>query len=276
MTPYAFECYGWLMTATARTLFLTLCAITATTLALALVPLAGAEEPVDPVVRAAVDHPERPERDRGEDVFRAPDQVLTWLDIKPGMVILDVFTGTGWYAELLARVVGAEGHVYAQNPPWIYTKYPQLHDLIEQRLSKLENVERWDLVVNEMGTGNGSLDGVMINLVFHDLFWLSDDVPDVVADIYAMLKPGGWVALIDHAAPAGTGSEYAQGGAGEGPHRIDEAFARRMFLDAGFVLESENLIFRQAGDDRSKAFFDENGPGKATDRFALQFRKPAW
>jgi predicted methyltransferase len=234
------------------------------------------EDSADKQIKAAVDHPDRPDRDREEDMFRHPAETMGWLGIEPGMVILDIFTGTGWYAELMARVVGEEGEVQAQNPPMIYERYPQLEDMISTRFGGFTNISRLDQGVGDMVLEPESLDGVMINLVFHDLFWLTEDVPAVVGQLYSALRPGGWVAVIDHAAPAGTGDEYAQGGPGIGIHRIDEGYVRRMFLDAGFVLESENLQFRQPGDDRSKAFFDPEGPGKATDRFALKFRKPDW
>ncbi|MGQ0835675.1 MAG: hypothetical protein ACT4O5_12305 [Gammaproteobacteria bacterium] len=50
--------------------------------------------------------------------------------------------------------------------------------------------------------------------------------------------------------------------------------ARRAFLDAGFVLEAESDLLRNAEDDRTKPFFAPEMKGKTTDRFVLRFRKP--
>lgn len=40
-------------------------------------------------------------------------QLLEWLDVKPGMKILDVGSGSGWSTALLSRLVGKDGFVYA-------------------------------------------------------------------------------------------------------------------------------------------------------------------
>jgi predicted methyltransferase len=77
---------------------------------------------------------------------------------------------------------------------------------------------------------------------------------------------------VDHAAPAGTGVEYAR--KREGQHRIDEEFAKKKFLEAGFVLAKESDALRNPADDRQKPFFAPEMKGKVTDRFLLLFRKP--
>jgi predicted methyltransferase len=108
--------------------------------------------------------------------------------------------------------------------------------------------------------------------VFHDFFSMSQDVDDILADLYVSLKPGAWVVVVDHSAPPGTGKSFAV--EPRGPHRIDEAFAKQMFAKAGFRLEAELDIFRNPADDRQKAFFLPEMQGRVTDRFVLRYRKP--
>ena len=40
-------------------------------------------------------------------------QMLHWLDVRPGMSVLDVGSGSGWTAALLCKIVGKKGFVYA-------------------------------------------------------------------------------------------------------------------------------------------------------------------
>jgi predicted methyltransferase len=251
-------------------------------LVLALIVLAGpsaigfaAESAgVHPAITAALAHPERPAKDRERDEGRKPGEVLEFFGVRPGQTLLEYFAARGITAEILARAVGPKGKVYMQNPPWVLER-PDMPKAVAERLAgnRLPNVVRLDKPLNDLALPRGSLDGAIMNLVFHDMFWLSEDVPDVLRDLYAAIKPGGFVGVVDHAAPERTDATFATD-RDNGPHRIDEDFTRRMFLDAGFVLEAESDVLRNAEDDRQKAFFAPELKGKTTDRFVLRFRKP--
>ncbi len=247
-----------------------LVATTATALLSAVLPAWSSE--IHPAIQAAIDHPDRPAADRKRDATREPGKVLEFFGVRSGMTLLEVFAADGFTAEILSRAVGPNGKVYMQNPAYYYERWGA--DAVTERLAngRLPNVVRLDAPLNEMKLPPASLDGAVMNLVFHDFFWLSDDVPDVLADVYAALKPGGFVGVLDHAAPAGTGAEFAK--SRDGQHRIDEDFARRMFLDAGFVLEDESQMMRHPEDDRTRPFYAPELRGKQTDRFMLRFRKP--
>jgi predicted methyltransferase len=145
---------------------------------------------------------------------------------------------------------------------------------VEERLAnnRLPNVVRLDKPLNAMGLEPNSLDGAVAFMVLHDFFWLSQDVPGILQDVHKALKPGGWFGVVDHAAPDGSGAEHAKD-RDKGTHRIDEAYVKKIFADAGFVLEASNDVLRNPADDRSKPFYDESFRGKSTDRFVLRFRK---
>ena len=228
--------------------------------------------PVSTVINAAVDSPDRPEADRKLDAARKPKEMLAFFGVKPGMKLVDLFTGRGWYAELEARVAGPKGEVYAQNPPEFLEKFGDKD--ITERLAgnRLPTVKRWDKSMDALELPAGHFDGVVANDVFHDFFWLSKDVDGVVKQVYAALKPGGFFAIVDHAAPAGTGDTYAK--SRDGQHRIDEELVKQMLAKAGFKLEAESNLLRNPEDDRSKPFFAPEMKGKNTDKFALLFRKP--
>jgi predicted methyltransferase len=236
----------------------------------------AADEPkVHPAITAAVESPDRPEADRKRDEGRRPAIVLEFFGVRPGQTLIEYTATGGVTAELLARTVGPKGKVYMQNSPAYYDfAGAAATKAVEERLAnnRLPNVERLDKAPEDLGLPPNSVDGAVMNLVFHDMFWMSKDVPAIVANLYKTLKPGGWVGVVDHAAPAGTGSSYAADRKGQ--HRIDEDLTKKMFLDAGFKLDKESQMLRNPDDDRQKPFFAPEMKGKLTDRFALRFVKP--
>jgi predicted methyltransferase len=251
----------------------TLALVLATQLAFAAAN--AAETPsVHPAIAAAVASPDRPAKDRERDEVRKPAEVLEFIGVRPGQTVVEYFAAGGNTAEILARAVGPKGRVYMHNPPWLLER-PNSVKAIEERLAgnRLPNVVRVDKPLDSLGLKPASVDGAVMNLVFHDMFWLTPDVSKVLKDLHGALKPGGYVGVVDHAAPEGTGDRDAKD-RDNGPHRVDEDFARRMFLDAGFVLEAESDVLRNKEDDRTKPFFAPELKGKTTDRFVLRFRKP--
>jgi predicted methyltransferase len=233
----------------------------------------AAESPrIHPAIQAALDSPDRPEADRQQDLRRQNAALMEFFGVRPGMNIIELFATTGATAELLARIVGPDGKVYMQNPSQFYERAGTKD--VDARLAndRLPNVVRLDKPLNDLGLEANSLDGAMASLVVHDFFWLSNDVPGVLKDIYVALRPSAWFAVIDHSAPAGTGAQLASDP--KGPHRIDEAFVKKLFAEAGFQLVSQNDILRNPDDDRTKPIFSPEVRKTGTDRFVLLFKKP--
>ncbi|MBT8066934.1 MAG: SAM-dependent methyltransferase, partial [Gammaproteobacteria bacterium] len=52
--------------------------------------------------------------DRARDSGRKPAEVLEFIGIEPGMTVLDMFAGGGYYTEIIANIVGETGQVIAQ------------------------------------------------------------------------------------------------------------------------------------------------------------------
>ena len=67
------------------------------------------------VIGQSLDSPDRPDVDRARDANRHPREVLAFLDISPGMTVLDLFSGGGFYTEIVSRIVGEEGRVLAHH-----------------------------------------------------------------------------------------------------------------------------------------------------------------
>ncbi len=226
------------------------------------------------IYAAAVANEARPEQDRARDAGRKPAAVLEFLGIKPGMTVLDMFTGSGYYAEILSGVVGDEGKVIAQSNQ-AYLAF--VGDAFEERFGsgRLGNVEVLMAENNELVLEADSLDAIMLVLSFHDLYhedvengWPRIDGPAFLAELKKGLKPGGIFAVIDHYAVAGTPAET-----GDTLHRIDPAIVVADMAAAGFVLDGESDMLRNPNDKLDMIVFASEIRGK-TDRFVFRYRKP--
>ena len=230
-------------------------------------PAPPPQPPPDPVA-AAVVHPDRPDLDRQRDADRKPSAVLSFFGIKPGMKVADVMTGSGYYTELLARVVGPEGHVYGVNPRSLIEVFGKQ---LEARLTKpgLQNITLLTNSFEEPGLPEG-LDAVLLIRFYHDFVWLGVRRMDFNRAIFKVLKPGGIYGIIDHHAAAGSGVDDVR------LHRIDAEMVKTEILAAGFALEATSDLLRHPEDTRDWAIMSDNSVRRdKTDRFIYRFRKPA-
>ena len=228
------------------------------------------------LITEALAHADRPEADRVDDENRKPGDILEFFAIAPGMRVLDLLAGGGYYTELLSHIVGAEGSVLFHNNA-SYREF--LGEALATRTAdgRLSNVTSLDAEVDDLAFELGELDAVLFILGFHDLYYEADDGswPAIDEDrllgaLFEGLKSGGILGIVDHAAPEGAAATES----GSQQHRIDEAIVRSAVEDAGFVLDSESPILRNPEDDRTTVVFDES-IRRRTDRFVLLYRKPA-
>ena len=89
---------------------------------LAAIPLSGALAQT-PDYEAIVASPDRAEADRQADARRKPALLLAFTGVRPGMTVLDMETSAGYSAELLARVVGPSGKVFAQDSAAVIERF---------------------------------------------------------------------------------------------------------------------------------------------------------
>lgn len=225
-------------------------------------------------VAAGVTAPGRPQTARDLDALRKPVEVLAFMGLKKGDRVLDYFTGSGYYAEIMAKAVGPKGLVLGWNSAgFMNDKTKAALDGIRKRNP---NFGYFATPATALAFPKEGFDFAMLHLVYHDTYWESAEykVPridpnKVVEALWYSLKPGGTVAVIDHvAAPGGDTRDVV-----EKMHRIDPAKVRADFERGGFVLEAQSDLLRVPSDDHSKNVFDPSIRGK-TDRFMYRFRKP--
>ena len=240
---------------------------------LALAPAAAQAAPAD--VAAALTAPGRPAEAVQLDAGRRPAEVLAFMGLERGDRALDLFTGSGYFAEVMGRAVGPSGSVLAWEPANFYSENNRrelaaLHD-------RTPNVTIVASPANLLSLPREAFDFAMINLNYHDTYWESArygfprvDPAAFLRTVFESLKPGGTIAVVDHVANAGGDTRQVV----EALHRIDPAVVRADFERAGFEYVGESNLLRNPEDDHSKNVFDPSIRGR-TDRFAYRFRRPA-
>ena len=235
-------------------------------------PPADAPVVLPSFLSAALSDPARPEGDRARDAGRKPGEILMFAGLRPGMKVVDLVPGSGYFTRILSRAVGPAGRVYAYvpdeltvlakgrppsvaafigKPPYGNTR------MILQTLPTFSAPEKVDLVFTAQN--------------YHDMhlsFMGPADLSVVNRRVFAALKPGGVYLVIDHSAKAGTGLRDA-----ESLHRIDAALVRREIEAAGFIYEGESRVLRNPRDSLTVNVFDPSIRGQ-TDQFVYKFRKP--
>lgn len=237
-----------------------------------------------PQVVAALADPRRPAADRDRDALRHPGEILAFSGVQPGWRVADVGPGGGYYTRLFAVAVGDGGRVFGINrvrnpnatqPPAIIAvagQYPNI-SVVEQ------GYQGW--------TTPEPLDAIFISQIYHDFHLAAQparaatdsqpaaparsalDVAALNRGMFAALKPGGVLIIIDHAAPDGSDLSVA-----DSLHRIEQADVRSELEAVGFVFEAESQVLRNPADNRSERVFEADIRGH-TDQFVMRFRKPA-
>jgi predicted methyltransferase len=221
-------------------------------------------------VAAIVADPSRPAADRALDAERHPAELLTFLKIRPGETVADVWPGDYW-DRLFADAVGSKGKVYA------------VHlieaDKGEHRATPADGSmplpDHPNVISASTHTNTFALpakaDVIWIRQNYHDLydkFVGPADVPAFDKGVYQALRPGGRFVVIDHVAPAG--SKLADT---DTLHRIDPAVVKADMAAAGFKFVGESNALRNPADDHTKLVFDPSVRGH-TDLFVYVFQRP--
>ncbi|MEO8523789.1 MAG: hypothetical protein ABI460_03620 [Caldimonas sp.] len=239
--------------------------------------------------------PERTDADRTNDVRRKPYEMLNFIAIRPGMVVLDLSAGGGYTSELLARATGPTGRVYAQVPPRVPRPspaepeggaapmaaaptpasaaappaVPAVPAGLAARAKRLDNivavVQPFEDPVPAASASNG-LDLVTLMFNYHDLGHMGVDRARMNRAVFAALKPGGLYVIADHSGRPGTG--ISESGT---LHRIDEAFLRQEVESAGFRSAGSGNFLRNPADPRDR---NTPEPPQPKDEFVLKFVKP--
>ena len=234
-------------------------------------PYTPAADVPDPI-KAAIAAPDRSTDDRMLDAGRHPGEVLAFFNVAPGQRIGELFSGGGYTTELIARVVGDTGVVYAQNSKEILDKFarkPWTERAAKPVMKGVIGLER--PIDDPLPAEADRLDAVITILNYHDTVWMKADRAKMNKAVFDALKPGGVYGIVDHHAAPGGGVRDV-----ETLHRIEVDVVKQEVLAAGFKLDGESDVLRVPTDKRDWSTSPRVAGEKrgTSDRFTLRFVKP--
>ena len=181
---------------------------------------------------------EGPDREQ----WQKPDQIMDALGIADGSVVADIGAAGGWFTVRLARRVGPNGRVFAEDIQ------SRMIEMIERRLQR-ENLRN---VTPILGTATDprlpeGLDAVLIVWTFHEM----EDPVALLRNITKLLKPLGRIGFVD----------FNPGAGGPGPapdQRVDQETIVKAARNAGLQLAAREpvapfqylLVFTKAPNSR--------------------------
>ena len=238
--------------------------------------------------------PQRSAENRARDVFRHPAETLAFFGLKPAQHVVEVWPGTGWYAEILAPYLRESGRYTAAAfvvqgtdiPQWRIDSVAKLRARFEADAAMFGTPEITELGLPEAWTAAqpGSADLVLTFRNVHN--WLkADSERRMFKAFYKALKPGGVLGVVEHRAKPGTSLEKMISSG-----YVTEALVIERAESAGFKLEARSEINANAKDstDHPEGVWTlpptlrlgEQDRAKYTaigesDRMTLRFVKPA-
>ncbi len=235
-------------------------------------PPADAPVTLPAFLSAALADPARPEADRARDAGRRPGELLVFAGLKPGMKVIDLIPGTGYFTRIFSKAVGPSGRVYAYVPDELTAIAKGRPPSVAAFVGKPPyGNSRMILRTLPLFSAPEKVDMVFTAQNYHDMhldFMGPADLSVVNRKVFAALKPGGVYIVIDHSAKAGSGLRDTGT-----LHRIDAALVRREIEAAGFIYEGESRILRNPRDAMTINVFEPSIRGR-TDQFIYRFRKP--
>jgi len=166
--------------------------------------------------------------------WQKPDQIMDALGVADGSTVADIGPGAGWFTIQLARRVGPNGVVYAEDVQ------RQMLEAIRRRVSRegLQNVQTVFGTSTEPKLPKGALDAILMVDVYSEV----EQPVTFLRNLAVALKPNGRIGIVNY--KPGQGGPGPSSNANEGV-RIDGAVVEADARAAGLrVLARENLPFQ--------------------------------
>ena len=228
---------------------------------LAAWPAAAAATPAfagdDTTLRDVIENGPRLAADKARDRYRHPYESLVFWGLRPGMTVIDVAPGTGWWTDILAPYLARTGGRYIAAMADLDD--PKVGD--GARKARLGFEAKYGVdrklygSVTTVGLGArsgplappGTVDLVLVSREVHDWAVVDGYTEKAFADFNAALKPGGVLAIEDHRAPDSWDPKKLTG-------YISEAYVIGEAKRAGFVLAARSEINANPKDTKDYPF----------------------
>ena len=244
-------------------------------------------------IKAAVNHPVRSSSNKARDVHRHPVETLSFFEVTPKSSVVEISPGSGWYTEILAPLLKAEGKYYAAHQPADatsdYAKKSRaafIEKLAADPIYSAVTVTGFAPTAGYEVAPAGSADVVLTFRNLHNWYMQKGDesLLNAYKSFYAALKPGGVLGVVEHRLPAAKlNTDWTKSG------YMPQSLAIKLAEEAGFVLEGTSEVNANPKDtadhpqgvwtlppslalkEQDKAKYLAIGE---SDRMTLKFRKP--
>ena len=258
-------------------------------------------------IEAAVSGDWRSTEDLSRDSARHPVAALEFYGLAPGMAILEVQPGGGWWTEILAPYARANGGSFyvtaadLANPELPEASRTAREAFAARFAAKPEIYGAVNLV--NFGAKSAPLPAATFDFILSARSvhgWINNNVADkMFVDFFQALKPGGILAIEQHRANEGTLASDPITGTASG--YVMQSSVVAMAEKAGFTLEASSEINANTADTKDHPFgvwtlqpsartrpYSEGADASdpkfdrskydaigESDRMTLKFRKPA-
>ena len=222
--------------------------------ALAAVPAFAA---TDKVLADVIANGPRAAADRARDVWRHPYDSLVFWGLRPGMTVIEVDPGSGWWTDILAPyLVRTGGHYIAAVAD---LANPKVSEEAKKGRAAFEAKYQGDAKlygdVKTVGFGSvsgplapaGSVDLVLVSRETHNWVKPPGFMQKALGDFHAALKPRGVLAIEDHRAADGADPAKGDG-------YISEAYMIGEAKKGGFALAARSEINANPKDTKDHPF----------------------
>ena len=148
------------------------------------------------------------------DAWQRPDQIMDALQIGEGSVVADLGAGGGWFTVRLARQVGPNGLVYAEDIQ------PEMIQAMDRRITRenLRNVKTQLGTADDPKLPSAAIDVVLIVDAYHEI----EHPVILLKNVAKSLKPGGVIAIVN----------FKKEGGGPGPNMDERVAPEQVVADA--------------------------------------------
>ena len=244
----------------------------------------------DAAIAASVEAPTRTPANVARDRYRHPAETLSFFGVRPGDTVVEIWPGGGWYTEILAPLVGQTGTLYTVANG---NGLNGVKRLMEANPAVYGNINpaafpAFDAAAARVPDGTADVVLTFRNVHNWRMGYQREDKQDYAAEafrqIYAMLKPGGVLGIVDHRLPESAPDEREKTSG-----YIKTSTVRRLAEQAGFRFAGSSEINANPADtadwpngvwtlppslrlgDQDRAKYQAIGE---SDRMTLKFVKP--
>ena len=186
----------------------------------------------------AIESDERDPENILRDSFRNPYETLSFFELNPSMVVVELSPGRGWYTEILANFLSTPGQLIAahfdKNTTNNYLK--KMRQNFEEKLNSSSIYKNVELVglYSELSDPE-SVDAVLTFRNLHN--WIGSSVDSIFKNSFTALKSGGILGVVEHRAPSGTSVDSMKKSG-----YVTENYAIEAAQNAGFVMLGKSEI----------------------------------